>query len=87
MKNKNKNKKKINTTGEIINIIVNIILFIPSFCYKREKKKYNLSKSGYIIYPPLEYYFHPDRYSGLKSGGCITAYERYGNTYYLDELL
>ena len=42
MKNKNKNKKKIYTTGEIINIIVNIIFFIPSFCYKREKKKYNL---------------------------------------------
>ena len=84
---KNKSKKNIYTTGDIINIIVNIIFLIPSFCYKREKKKNELSKSGYIINPPLEYYFHPNKYSKLKSGGYINVYERYGNTYYLDELI
>ena len=61
------NNKNFYTVGDVIENIINIIFFIPCFCYKREKKKYELSKSGYIIYPPLEYYLHPDRYSKLKT--------------------
>jgi len=57
-------------------------------CYRYYKKKNKLRESGYIVDPPLEYFFHPERYSVYQRHiWDVTTYTKYGRTYTYEEII
>ena len=52
------------------------------------KKKNDLRETGYIVDPPLEYFFHPERYSVYQRNYWdVTTYTKYGRTYTAEEII
>ena len=56
--------------------------------YRYYKKKNHLRKSGYIVDPPVEFYFFPERYSVLKRNKWLPiTYTKYGTSHTYEKII
>ena len=74
-----------------LNILLLPYIYIYRYCkasYIYYKKKNNLRNSGYMVDPPFEYFFYPERYSVYKRHSWApTTYTKYGTTYTYEEII
>jgi len=74
----------LQTSFNILVLPINI-LYVP---IQYSQKKHKLHESGYIVDPPLEYFFHPEKYSTYKRHWYSpTIYTKYGMTYTYEEII
>lgn len=77
-------QKSLQTSYDVLLIPINI-LYVPII---HLQAKYNLYKGGYNVDPPLEYFFHPEKYSKYKRHWYSpTVYTKYGKTYTYEEII
>ena len=68
--------------------IIECIYIYSINTYRYYENKDKLRKSGYNVDPPVEYFFHPERYSVYtRHKWSPTTYTKYGRTYTYEEII